>query len=132
VIRVLPVLLELCLVVYCLIDCIQSDELAVRNLPRTIWILLILFFPIVGGVAWLVAGRPTSISSTPYVSGYPEYRRAPLGGRGGQTAPDDDDAFLHELGQVNQEHERTLKKWEADLSRREQELRRRDQEPPKV
>ncbi len=58
-IRYLPVLLELALTVYCLIDAVQTDELVIRNLPKLAWIVIILLFPIVGGVAWLVAGRPT-------------------------------------------------------------------------
>jgi len=124
-IRVLPVFLELGLVIYCLIDCVQSDELAVRNLPRWAWILLILFFPVVGGVAWLAAGRPVRGGAASSVTGYPEHRRAPRR----TVAPDDDPEFLRELGRVNDEHERTLKQWEADLSRREEELRRRKERP---
>ena len=30
-----------------------------RNLPKVAWLLLILLFPVVGPVAWLLAGRPT-------------------------------------------------------------------------
>src|SRR5665647_898838 len=57
-VRYLPVVIELALLVYCLIDCIQSDEGSVRNLPKTMWVLLIIFLPIVGSVAWLAVGRP--------------------------------------------------------------------------
>jgi len=124
--RALPVLLELGLTIFCLIDCLQSPELAIRNLPRWAWLLLILFFPIIGAVAWLAAGRPTRQIDGQYVSGYPEYRRPAQR----QVAPDDDPQFLQELGRVNSEHEQTLKRWEADLARREQELRNREEPPP--
>jgi len=129
--RVLPVFLELGLLVYCLIDCIQTPDGAHRNLSKGIWILLILFFPIVGGIAWLVAGRPerSPYGRTEYVSGYPEYQR----GQARPTAPDDDPDFLRQLRKVDSEHESTLKDWEADLRRREAELERRDRpadEPP--
>ena len=57
-IRVLPAVLELALLVFCLIDCVQSEPGRVRNLARGWWIVLIVVIPLVGGIAWLVAGRP--------------------------------------------------------------------------
>lgn len=130
-IRFLPLLVELGLTIFCLIDCIQSPDGAIRNLSKGWWILIILFFPIVGGIAWLVAGRPTRETTyAPYTAGFPENERDQWA-RSRQVAPDDDPEFLRELGRVNSEHEATLKKWESDLARREEELRRRerDQEP---
>jgi hypothetical protein len=123
--RALPLLLELALTIFCVIDCIQTEDGAVRNLPKWAWVLLVLLFPVVGPIAWLVAGRPgRAESGRHHVSGYPEYRRTR------PVAPDDDPEFLRELGRVNDEHERTLRRWEADLARREEELRRRQEEPP--
>ena len=51
-------LVELCLVVYCTLNVITTPESEVRNLPKLLWLLIVLLFPIVGGIAWLVAGRP--------------------------------------------------------------------------
>ena len=124
--RALPVLVELGLTIFCLIDCIQSPEGAICNLPRWAWIVLILLFPLVGGIAWLVAGRPTRDYDGEYVSGFPAPARRPRR----EIAPDDDPEFLEQIGRVNTEHEQTLKRWEADLARREEELRRRGEEPP--
>jgi hypothetical protein len=107
--RVLPVVLEIALLVYCLIDCIQSDSAAVRNLPKVAWILLIIFFPLVGGIAWLVAGRPS---------------RRPRPAATRAIAPDDDPEFLRRLQHSNHEHEQMLKSWEEDLRRREEQLRK--------
>ena len=124
--RGLPVLLELGLFVFCLIDAIQTPADEHRNLAKGLWILLIILVPIVGGIAWLVAGRPQRATARPGTSGFPEderERRAPL-------APDDDPAFLARLRQVDREHEQTLGQWEADLRRREEELRRREVRPP--
>ncbi len=56
--RYLPVLLSLALTVYCVVDAIQTEESAVRHLPKMAWILIVLLFPVVGPVSWLVAGRP--------------------------------------------------------------------------
>jgi hypothetical protein len=129
-IRFLPFGIELFLVVFCLIDCIQSDEGSIRNLGKGWWILLILFFPLVGAIAWLVAGRPVSgpRRRAPWPStrtaGFPEYERPRR-----SVAPDDDPEFLAEMRKGNAEQEELLKKWEDDLRRRERELGSDDQPP---
>lgn len=128
--RFLPIAVELFLLVFCLIDCIQTNESEVRNLGKVWWILLILFIPVIGPVAWLVAGRPVrggrrnvAWPST-RTAGFPEYERPrrPL-------APDDDPEFLAQIRQSNAEQEDLLRKWEDDLRRREQDLRK--DQPPK-
>ena len=65
--RGLPVLIELGLLVYCLIDAIQTPSQDHRNLAKPLWILLIILVPIVGGIAWLVAGRPPRQAAGPRV-----------------------------------------------------------------
>jgi hypothetical protein len=124
--RALPLILELGLLIYCLIDLIQTPEDEVRNLPKIIWVFLIIFLPLIGGIAWLVAGRPPKRSRSRAAwpsgptAGFPEYERP---GRSAPVGPDDDPAFLSELRQVNDEHEQTLQRWEEDLRRREEQLR---------
>jgi hypothetical protein len=126
------------LLVFCLIDVLMTPEGAVRNLPKLGWVLIVLFFPLVGSIAWLVAGRPGVGDQVdlPYkgnrgrnpwpattTAGFPEYER-PRAARG----PDDDPVFLHRLQEEKlrseAEHEDMLRRWEADLRRREEELRR--------
>ena len=128
VIRYLPYIVVLGLLVYALIDCIQTDPVVVRNLPKLFWVWLIILLPLVGSVAWLVAGRPEGAQRprpVPWPStataGFPEYER-PRPPRG----PDDDDAFLSGLG-PDPEKERLLALWEAQL--REREARLRDAAP---
>jgi len=129
-VRYLPVVIELALLVYCLIDCIQSDEGSVRNLPKTLWVLLIIFLPIVGSVAWLVVGRPLGAPtrSVPWPStrtaGFPEHERPRTA-----MAPDDDPEFLAGLAASNSRHERMLADWEAQLREREQRLTQAAEEP---
>jgi hypothetical protein len=125
--RGLPVLIELGLLIYCLIDCIQTPEIDIRNLNKGLWLLLIIFLPVIGGVAWLVAGRPQQPHRrVPWPStataGFPEYER-PRG-------PDDDAQFLTEMKKVDEEQRQTLEQWEADLRRREQRLRQDGPEDP--
>jgi hypothetical protein len=123
-IRILPFAVELVLLVFCLIDCIQTDQALVRNLSKGWWILLIIFFPIVGGIAWLVAGRPRAEHRRPQVpwpstgtAGFPEYERPRR-----QVAPDDDPEFLAEMRRGDAEQEELLRRWEDDLTRRERDL----------
>lgn len=80
--RYLPVLLSLALTIYCVVDALQTEETAVRALPKIAWLVLILLFPLVGPVAWLIAGRPPR-----------RPRRTPPRPRG-PMGPDDDPDFL--------------------------------------
>jgi Phospholipase_D-nuclease N-terminal len=122
----------LALLVYCLIDCIQTESVLVRNLPKPFWLVLIVLLPLVGGIAWLVAGRPENAATAatgrgPWppsrargASGYQPPR--PLG-------PDDDEEFLRQMRAIDAEHQRTLDQWERDLRERERKLREGG-EPP--
>lgn len=56
----------------------------VRNLPKWAWILVCLFVPIIGGLLYLVLGRP---------AGRPKQRF----GNTKIVAPDDDPTFLRDL-----------------------------------
>ncbi len=63
-------LLVLGLWIFCLIDAITTDDGSVRNLGKVIWVVLIIFLPFVGSIAWLVAGRPQASPSMPYKGTY--------------------------------------------------------------
>ena len=108
---------ELCMVVYCTLNVITTPEAEARNLPKLLWLLIVLFFPIVGGIAWLVAGRPQGPRrSLPYKGNAgipPEYDRP---GRASAASPDDDEAFLRGLRE------------RAEQQRRAAEQRRKQQE----
>lgn len=126
-IRFLPYLVELALLVFCLIDCIQTPGHQVRNLEKPIWILLIVLVPIIGGVAWLVAGRPARSTSGPgwrVGGGFPEDQRPR------STRHEDDAAFLAEMARIDREHAVALKKWEAKLAAQQAELDKRQGDRP--
>jgi hypothetical protein len=113
----------LALWVYCIVDVISSDESLVRNLPKLLWLLLVIFLPTVGSIAWLILGRPQNAS---FVPGDQRPRTGPGSGRR-FVPPDDSPEFLSSLD----ERSRELRKWEEDLKRREDELRkRREDEDP--
>jgi len=83
------------LMVWCLIEAVSTDESRMRNLPKLWWILLILFFPLAGSIAWLVAGRPVVTGPRPgSAPAFPEYDRP---GRAVSSDPAKDEDFLKKV-----------------------------------
>jgi len=127
--------LEILLAVLALISCLSAEEGELRVLPRIVWVIIILLFPLLGSIVYFAAGRPVATSAKPGVwkigGGFPEATRPR------QVAPDDDPEFLRKIErrgidrQGPREDEDLLKRWEADLRRREDELRQRDDSDPR-
>src|SRR4051794_10821055 len=74
---------------FCLIEVIRSDDGAINHLPKLVWLLIVLFFPLVGSVLWLSTGRPAGAPPTPRFEGSSQLRvylraarRCPGRGRG--------------------------------------------------
>ncbi|KUL57721.1 MULTISPECIES: PLD nuclease N-terminal domain-containing protein [Streptomyces violaceusniger group] len=141
--RVLMILVPLALSIYAFIDCITTDEQDIRYIPKPIWAILVLLFPVVGSISWLIAGRKRAVAGG---GGRGAARSA--GGQGGWVAPDDNPEFLKSLNDKSRKDdgeaqadppgdqesdqesdEERLKDWEADLRRREEELRRKGEGP---
>jgi len=128
---VLLFIVQIILAVCAMISCLSTEEGEIRALPRLVWVLIILFFPLVGSIAWFLAGRPAP-------AGKPRTGWRPGGGfperdRPRQVAPDDDPEFLRSLDTQRSKQDREMfDRWEADLRRREDELRRREAgDPPR-
>ncbi len=85
--KVLLVIVPLAITIYAVIDAIQTENTRVLYLPKLIWIVLILLFTPIGGIAWLVTGRQRGPQSG---RRGPNYPAAPRG-------PDDDPDFLRNL-----------------------------------
>jgi hypothetical protein len=67
---------------FCIFDVLTTDANRCRNLPKPVWILIVLLLFDIGAIAWLVAGHPWAGSVTngmPYKGNtgakYPEYDR---------------------------------------------------------
>jgi hypothetical protein len=122
--------LEILLAVLALISCLSAYEGELRALPKVVWVIIILLFPLVGSIVYFAAGRPLpETRANPGVwrpgSGFPESARPR------QVAPDDDPAFLKAIdAQTRRTDEEMLRRWEADLRRREDELRKKEDLPP--
>ncbi|MCU1376093.1 MAG: hypothetical protein JWO68_3379 [Actinomycetia bacterium] len=107
---------------YCIFDVISTDESLMRNLPKGVWLLIVIFLPDVGSLAWLLLGRPMFAGWRP---GDTEYRR-PRAARG----PEDRAGWAPST-MTNAEADARLQAWEDDLARREAELRRDQVEEPR-
>src|SRR4029079_6578787 len=122
----------LILAVISLISCLSAEEGEVRALPPWAWIVIILFFPLVGSIAYLAAGRPLKVGA-PQRACRPG-RGCPEGERPRRRAPDDDPEFLRQLdAKSRRDDEDLLRRWEEDLKRREDDLKRGkpgDDSPP--
>ena len=113
-------LVALCFVVSCLVDAIRTPRDEVRHLPKTAWVFLVLFLPLVGSLAWLLAGRPQKAprGEQRSTSGFPSYdRQRDRQGRAAASNPDDDEEFLRQVRRRAEEQRRRLK-----------EQRKRDEE----
>jgi hypothetical protein len=104
---------------FCLFDVITTDSARCRNLPKPVWLIIVLLLPDIGSLIWLVAGHPWQNQPgrdvrTGTARRYPEYDRP---GRHVPLNPDDDEEFLRGL------RERAEQQRRDHQVRREQELR---------
>jgi hypothetical protein len=85
--------------VFCLVEAISTPGERMRNLPKVAWVVIVLLFPLVGSIAWLVAGRPDGRPRKPSayersVPDFPEYDRP---GRAAAIDPEKDEEFLRQI-----------------------------------
>jgi hypothetical protein len=116
------ILLLLALDVFCVIDLITTREDEVRNLPKIAWLLLILLFPPIGSIAWLVAGRPQRgpRAASAYERSVPQFPEYDRPGRAVAATPESDEEFLRKVRERAEEQRR---KAAEDKRRRDAEQR---------
>jgi hypothetical protein len=112
-------LLVVALWIFCLVDVIVSKEDECRNLPKLLWLLIVLMLPDVGSVLWLIAGRPRgqrqlwpgggSQSWQQRTAPIPRPKMAPRTTMRSRTFlappganPDDDDEFLRSIRRTDE------------------------------
>ena len=102
--------------VYCIFDVIATDGAVVRNLPKPMWLFIVLLLPDIGALGWLLLGRPERAGWRPGDTAVREQRWA---GGSRPRGPDDvgrpDEAML--------ERDRLIAQWEAEEVARKQERR---------
>lgn len=93
----MPLLVALALLafwLYCLFDVITTPDEQARNLPKLLWVIIIVLLPPVGGLFWLLLGRPTGpYEARTFPPGQGRPRPRPPAPKG----PDDDPDFLKDL-----------------------------------
>ena len=58
-------LLFIALWVFALFDVISTDAKRCRNLPKLVWLLVVVLLADIGSVAWLILGRPRTPAEAP-------------------------------------------------------------------
>lgn len=113
--RIVLIVLVFALTLYALLDCARTpDESMPARMPKYLWITLVVLFPTIGPIAWIIFSR---VKAAEERGGYVEptvwsskegtaFRRPQ---RPRPVAPDDDPEFLRDL---------------------EQDIRRRKHHPP--
>ena len=100
--------------VFCILDVISTEEVLCRNLPKYVWLLIVIILPDVGSIAWLLLGRPVGAGFRlgSQIGVYRPQKRA--------IGPEDSPNFLASM------ERKRLESWEQELKRREEELRRKE------
>ena len=92
---------------YCVITVLMSRDDEVQHLPKIGWLILVLLFPLVGGIAWLITGRQAGAAGrSPYeraAPAFPEYDRP---GRAAAADPEKDEEFLRRVRERAEEQRR--------------------------
>ncbi|HLY34781.1 MAG TPA: PLDc N-terminal domain-containing protein [Jatrophihabitantaceae bacterium] len=73
--------------IFCIIDVITTPADRVRNLPKLVWLILVVLLVDIGSIAWLVAGHNWAPKPETSVA-------APTGAGPRPSNPDDDEDFL--------------------------------------
>ncbi|MEV7009640.1 PLDc N-terminal domain-containing protein [Streptosporangium sp. NPDC051022] len=91
----MPLLVGLALLafwLYCLFDAITTPDEEARNLPKLLWVIIVLLLPLAGGVFWLLLGRPSG-PRAPGALPHDGTAARPAAPKG----PEDDPDFLKDL-----------------------------------
>ena len=104
--------------IFCVVDVIVARDDEVRHLPKWGWLVLVLLFPLVGSIAWLVAGRPRRTARRPSAyereaAAFPEYDRP---GRAAALDPAADEEFLRRSRERAEEQRKRYKDGPAEES----------------
>lgn len=83
------------LTLYTLLDAVRTPAHEARTLPKWLWVLVTLLFPVVGPLMWLILGRPKRERGTRGSISLPG--AAQRGNAPSMASPDDDEAYLRWL-----------------------------------
>lgn len=85
------------LTLYTLLDALRTHQDQMRTFPKWLWIIAVIFFPVVGPLLWLLLGRPRAVraSKPRQGGGFTSSRRGTP--PPATSSPDDDEEYLRWL-----------------------------------
>src|SRR5689334_15413425 len=102
--------------VWAIFDVISSEETLVRNLPKFMWLMLVIFLSDIGAIAWLLMGRPENVGFRP---GDTTPRQRVIGAEDGPRWAEDHAKRQHHAAMDDELdrriEERRLREWEEEL-----------------
>jgi hypothetical protein len=104
-------LVTLVLWLYCLFDVITTPDELCRNVPKTLWVVIVFLAPLIGSLVWLLAGRPQRAQGATRPTALPGLDRPD---RPAATGPDDDEEFLRRCRERAEEQRRNAPKKPAE------------------
>ncbi|WP_455114808.1 PLD nuclease N-terminal domain-containing protein [Rothia mucilaginosa] len=97
------------LTLYTLLDAVRTPAHEARTLPKWLWVLVTLLFPVVGPLMWLILGRPKAQPAAGARRGFGQRRSTPAPS---VSSPDDDEEYLRWL-KAKAERERRSREAES-------------------
>lgn len=99
------------LTLYTLLDAVRTPAHEARTLPKWLWVIVTLLFPVVGPIMWLILGRPKAqpAAGAPR-PGFSQRRNTPAPS---VSSPDDDEEYLRWL-KAKAERERRSREAESN------------------
>jgi len=94
--------------VYSVVDCAVQPRIRHRAVPKAVWMLIVIVFPVIGGALWFLLGRIPAHAAL--------------------RAPDDDPAFLSTLRTRSAQDDR-IRQLEEELARLDKDADG-DDDPP--
>lgn len=98
------------LTLYTLLDAVRTPAHEARTLPKWLWVLVTLLFPVVGPLMWLILGRPKAQPAAGSRPGFGQRRSTPAPS---VSSPDDDEEYLRWL-KAKAERERRSREAESN------------------
>ena len=100
------------LTLYTLLDALRTHQDQMRTFPKWLWIIAVIFFPVVGPLLWLLLGRPRAVRApkTQQGGGFTGSRRGTPPPT--TSSPDDDEEYLRWL-KAKAERERRSREAES-------------------
>ena len=115
--RVVRILLPVALLliafwIYSIVDCALLPPTRHRGVSKPVWLLIVVLFPVIGGILWLVVGHGRAREATV------------------PRAPDDDPVFLGSIGSTGSfgDQDERIRRLEAELAALDAE--EADPDPP--